>query len=103
MHVFLPIWNIEEIGNVCDPSNSPTTPKPTPSTPKPTKPPKVCTGSCGNKDYANDKFCDDDNNNCGCKWDGGGCCGLEVEYDFCQECKCKDPNSKFKGQVKGKA
>ena len=87
----------------------PTTPKPTPTTPKPTKPtkptkpPKVCTGSCGNKDYANDKFCDDDNNNCGCKWDGGGCCGLEVEYDFCQECKCKDPNSKFKGQVKGKA
>ena len=37
-----------------------------------------------------DGFCDDDNNNDKCGWDGGDCCGSENDYGQCDECKCKD-------------
>ena len=96
---------IEEIGNACDPSSLPTStakPKPKP-TAKPTPPPNKCTKTCEDEGFAKDKFCDDGNNNCGCKWDGGDCCGPNNDYQYCKECKCKDPKSKFKGQIKGKA
>ena len=38
-----------------------------------------------------DGFCDDDNNNEACSWDGGDCCGNDVKTDYCFECKCLDP------------
>merc|ERR1712037_354060 len=33
-----------------------------------------CAGSCGNPSYKGDGNCDDENNNCGCQYDGGDCC-----------------------------
>ena len=46
--------------------------------------------------WKGDKWCDDDNNNCGCQWDGGDCCGEDNKYDsnYCTECACKDPAAK---------
>jgi hypothetical protein len=29
---------------------------------------------CGSPQWSNDKWCDDDNNNAGCNFDGGACC-----------------------------
>ena len=45
--------------------------------------------------YANDNFCDDQNNNERCNWDGGACCEgrlFNPNWDkFCTECECLDP------------
>ena len=32
--------------------------------------------------------CDDDTNNEGCSYDGGDCCGLNVDTEYCTECIC---------------
>merc|ERR1712159_894019 len=56
---------------------------------------KNCVGKCGAAAYVGDGNCDDNNNNCGCKWDGGDCCGSngnKWQYSYCSECKCKDPS-----------
>ena len=42
--------------------------------------------------WKGDKFCDDENNNCGCEWDGGDCCGDDVKTKYCKECLCLDPS-----------
>merc|ERR1712045_958243 len=76
-------WCMEaDIGNTC--SGGGNTPSPPPST---------CTGSCKVKSWKGDKYCDDDNNNCGCGWDGGDCCGSNVNKSYCKECKCLDPKA----------
>ncbi len=43
----------------------------------------------------NNRHCDDQNNNCGCNWDGGDCCGTEIYYSYeeCDECACKMPDN----------
>ena len=41
-----------------------------------------------------DGFCDDNNNNAGCEWDGGDCCDASASYIFCIECECKDCTAK---------
>ena len=28
----------------------------------------------------------------GCEWDGGDCCGPDVNTDHCSQCECLDPN-----------
>merc|ERR1712054_204821 len=50
-----------------------------------------CSDTCGVPKYKGDGNCDDENNNCGCAYDGGDCCGLNVKTNYCTECKCKDP------------
>jgi len=57
--------------------------------PKPT-----CKDTCGLPEYKGDGNCDDKNNNCGCEYDGGDCCGPNVKKSYCSECKCLDPNYK---------
>merc|ERR1712216_997663 len=40
-------------------------------------------------------FCDDSNNNCGCDWDEGDCCGSSgknKQFNYCSDCLCLDPN-----------
>ena len=37
--------------------------------------------------------CEDHNNNCGCEWDGGDCCGENVVTTYCSVCECLDPNA----------
>ena len=39
-----------------------------------------------------DGYCDDVNNNVDCSYDGGDCCGCNVNTQWCQECQCLDPN-----------
>ena len=53
--------------------------------------PNSCPGICGNSDWKSDDYCDDGNNNCGCEWDGGDCCGSDVNTDWCSACECLDP------------
>ena len=36
-----------------------------------------------------DTWCDDGNNNIGCHFDGGDCCGKNVKKNYCNECQCK--------------
>ena len=38
--------------------------------------------------YVRDSHCDDQNNNEGCLFDGGDCCGSNVNTDFCTLCIC---------------
>ena len=50
-------------------------------------------GICGSPRWKGDTYCDDENNNEGCDWDGGDCCGANVKKFFCTECECKDPSA----------
>jgi len=49
------------------------------------------TTSCGSLPLKGDKRCDDENNNEGCGWDGGDCCGNAVGIGNCLSCQCLDP------------
>ena len=60
-----------------------------PSGPAPPPPPG---GSCGSPQWKGDNYCDDENNNEGCEWDGGDCCGDDVNTTYCSVCECLDPN-----------
>ena len=40
-----------------------------------------------------DNICDDGNNNCGCEWDGGDCCGSNVNKQKCVVCECREITS----------
>lgn len=54
-----------------------------------------CSSGCGSENYFGDGFCDDYNNNCGCGWDGGDCCGdsgKNMQYNYCSDCACLDPD-----------
>ena len=43
---------------------------------------------CVFPDFQGDGACDDENNNAGCNFDGGDCCGRNVNTDFCTVCQC---------------
>ena len=45
-------------------------------------------GTCGKALWQGDTYCDDDNNNAGCDWDGGDCCSPDHNYDYCSACEC---------------
>jgi hypothetical protein len=54
---------------------------------------------CGKPKWANDDYCDDENNHAACNWDGGACCnhnvyleGVYSWYEYCEDCKCLDPD-----------
>ena len=53
------------------------------------------TPGCGLPVYANDEYCDDENNNAECNWDGGACCSnTSSGWDaYCSACQCLDPNA----------
>ena len=46
---------------------------------------------CGSPQWFGDNYCDDENNNEACGWDGGDCCG-EINDAYCSACECLDPN-----------
>ena len=48
-------------------------------------------GGC-NAAWITDGYCDDINNNNDCNYDGGDCCGCNVNTEWCTECQCLDPN-----------
>ena len=43
--------------------------------------------------WIGDNVCDDENNFEGCQWDGGDCCGSNVNTDYCSSCECLDPDA----------
>jgi hypothetical protein len=43
---------------------------------------------CFNLDWKADGICDDQNNHGGCDFDGGDCCGKDVDTDLCTLCQC---------------
>ena len=49
--------------------------------------------SCRSPKHFGDNYCDDNNNNESCDWDGGDCCGDDVNTTYCSLCKCLDPNA----------
>ena len=55
------------------------------------KQPDGCTAVCEHRAWFEDGYCDDGNNNCGCGWDGGDCCSLDANYNFCTDCECLNP------------
>ena len=38
--------------------------------------------------WVGDGFCDDAANIANCNYDGGDCCGLEIDNSYCQICEC---------------
>ena len=50
-----------------------------------------CSSTCANHFLKGDNYCHDENNNCGCEWDGGDCCGDNVNTQYCSACECLDP------------
>merc|ERR1712146_457582 len=51
-----------------------------------------CDVACKKDAWRDDNYCDDDNNHCGCDWDGGDCCGADNKYTLCTDCACLDPD-----------
>ena len=51
-----------------------------------------CYEICHQAQWIGDKICDDDNNYETCGWDGGDCCGGNVNDEYCTLCECLDPN-----------
>ena len=45
-------------------------------------------GGCSFPQYVGDGYCDDGNNNQECNFDGGDCCGPNVNTEYCTECQC---------------
>ena len=46
---------------------------------------------CVIPEWQGDGYCDDENNNADCNYDGGDCCGNNVNTDYCTQCQCLDP------------
>ena len=49
---------------------------------------KKCLG-CNNESVISDGICDDETNTRECFYDGGDCCGYNVNTIYCTECQCK--------------
>ena len=47
--------------------------------------------TCYYQELISDGFCNDMNNNLVCSYDGGDCCGSNVNTVFCTECQCLEP------------
>ena len=78
--------NIELLFTVASTAcGSPATPPPPPTPAPPPNP-------CGSPQWFGDNYCDDENNNAECGWDGGDCCGDNVNTQYCSACECLDPN-----------
>merc|ERR1719201_419168 len=58
---------------------------------------RACVGACEHDYWVGDGICDAGNNNCGCWYDGGDCCGSSGEpkqYTHCgKACACADPTA----------
>ena len=51
----------------------------------------LCVG-CGFPQWQGDGYCDDVNNDADCEFDGGDCCGDDVNTNYCTACECLEPN-----------
>ena len=46
--------------------------------------------ACIKPNWKGDGWCDDMNNVASCDYDGGDCCGSNVDTTYCDECECLD-------------
>ena len=53
---------------------------------------------CPKPMWQGDGRCDDINNIEICKFDGGDCCGPNVDKSFCKQCECKEDIATLDGQ-----
>merc|ERR1712111_312918 len=65
------------------------------STPSPPSPPGPTTtaappSGCEFPQWEGDGWCDDGNNNADCSYDGGDCCGDNVQTTYCSVCERKE-------------
>merc|ERR1712168_301847 len=74
-------WIKSQMGN----DGGPPAPPPAPTTAGPTQGPP---DGCGAPQWFGDNYCDDENNNFECGYDGGDCCGDNVNTQYCSECEC---------------
>jgi len=81
-------WCLDDYPSAC--GGSP--PGPTTALPPTTAAPPT---GCGSPQWANDQWCDDENNNAECNWDGGACCNNDFGgwNQYCTDCECLDPNA----------
>ena len=49
---------------------------------------KIFFAACVDPSRIGDGICDDATNNEVCEWDGGDCCGDNVNSHFCNVCRC---------------
>jgi len=70
--------------------NGGTPPGPTAAPPPTTAAPPPPSDGCGSPQWATDKWCDDENNNAGCNYDGGACCNNNAQGwdNYCTDCAC---------------
>merc|ERR1719228_1493538 len=47
-------------------------------------------GECAIPHWFGDNYCDDENNTPECGFDGGDCCGDDINTTYCSECECFD-------------
>merc|ERR1719418_176866 len=75
--------------------NGGTPPGPTAAPPPTTAAPPPPSDGCGSPQWATDKWCDDENNNADCNWDGGACCNNDFGgWDtYCSACECLEPST----------
>jgi len=74
------------------------TPTTTPTPTGPTDPTTTSPGACGAPQHYQDKYCDDQNNNPGCNFDGGDCCPPYEDVNggwdqFCESCECLETSA----------
>merc|ERR1719367_353667 len=78
-------------GTTCDVCDCLETP-PTTAAPEPTEGPTgKPTDGCGSPHWKGDDYCDDENNNAACDFDGGDCCQedpIKGWDNYCKECEC---------------
>ena len=48
---------------------------------------------CPDADWVGDGYCDDIANNADCNYDGGDCCGSDINTQYCSECQCIESNT----------
>merc|ERR1711935_489270 len=80
-------WCLTEDATACGGTAPPGTTTTTAAPPPPT--------GCGSPQWANDQWCDDENNNSDCNYDGGACCfnNFSGWNQYCTDCACLDPNA----------
>ena len=49
--------------------------------------------NCSNAGWIGDGYCDDVTNNIQCNYDGGDCCGVNINTQYCVQCQCLDGNT----------
>merc|ERR1711935_486269 len=74
------MWCLPAAPSACGGIVGPTTAAPTPA-------PSNC---AGNENWIGDNYCDDENNNAACQFDGGDCCNNSMLHwdSYCSACQC---------------